>query len=411
MAEVVLAGITKRFKGPNPAAGRRSRETILAVLRGIDLKVDSGHCFALLGPSGCGKTTLLRVIAGLERPDAGGVFMDRRDVTGLPPERRPTAMVFQNYALFPHLNVAGNVAFGLRLRHKRRQEIDRRVNEMLELVHLSGLHDRRIDQLSGGQQQRVALARALVVEPRVLLLDEPLSNLDASLRRSTRSAIRDIQTALGLTTIYITHDQEEALAIADKLALMSEGRIIQTDTPKDLFERPATVEAARFLGQRNVLAARVQGVEHERFLLALREDPDGAMLRIARTAIARPGDLALREGDHVWLALRPEDIVIEKKDASAQTSSEAGSGWPAEVLLVSFASAGLEIEVRLRETGEAVRVAASREKRSSATDVTDAFLRRGDSVRLSVHPGAGLIYRRESSGVPAFAGFPSRANG
>jgi ABC-type Fe3+/spermidine/putrescine transport system ATPase subunit len=399
--EVSLEGIRKSFAR---AAAAPPGAPAPAVLRGIDLTVAPGECFALLGPSGCGKTTLLRIVAGLERPDAGRVLMDGRDVTALPPERRPTAMVFQNYALFPHLSVAGNVAFGLRLRRQTQQEIARKVDEMLELVHLPGLQDRRIDELSGGQQQRVALARVLAVEPKVLLLDEPLSNLDAMLRRSTRSAIREIQTALGLTAIYITHDQEEALAISDRLALMQEGRIVQSGTPQSLFERPATVEAARFLGQRNVVAAFVRGAEggttsqadasatahstaNGACLLALGSGESAAPLRVQGTFFPGVSATSPQNGDPVWLALLPRDIVL---------SPGGADGWLAEVTMLSFTGTETHAEVRLIETGDTLRAVVGEGAVSDALlETAAAGLRRGDRVRVRVRPGAGLIYRRQ----------------
>lgn len=227
------------------------------VLDAIDLRIAAGELFFLLGPSGCGKTTLLRHLAGFLVPDAGAIWFGDQDVTQLPPHRRGTAMMFQSYALWPHLSVAGNIAFGLEERRLSRAEIAARVDEALALVQLGGLGERRIQQLSGGQQQRVALARALVVRPRCLLLDEPLSNLDARLRLEMRVEIRRICKEFGLTAVYVTHDQAEALSMADRLAVMVAGRLAQVGTPREVYRRPLDRRVAAFIGETNLLPARV----------------------------------------------------------------------------------------------------------------------------------------------------------
>jgi iron(III) transport system ATP-binding protein len=221
----------------------------------VSLDVDQGEFFGLLGPSGCGKTTTLRMIAGLESPDSGSIAFKGSDITHLPPERRGFGMVFQNYALFPHLNVFENVAFGLRARHKTKEEMRERVNSALELVQLPGYDKRRVDELSGGQQQRVAIARAIAIEPALLLFDEPLSNLDVSLREETRSELRDLVNRLHLTAVYVTHDQEEAYALCDRISVMVGGKIMQTGRPRELYEQPAEISVARFLGRNNLIKA------------------------------------------------------------------------------------------------------------------------------------------------------------
>ncbi len=236
MTSVRLEGIVKRYG-------------LFKALDGVSFEVRSGEIFTLLGPSGCGKTTTLRVVAGFEEPDEGRVYFDGEDVTELKPYERGTAMVFQNYALWPHMKVYDNVAYGLRIRRLPESEVRRRVKWALELVGLSGLEDRYPHQLSGGQQQRVALARALVVEPRVLLLDEPLSNLDAHLRLRMREELVSLQRKLGITTIYVTHDQEEALSISDRIAVMNRGRIEQIGTPEEVYNRPRTLFTATFIGR------------------------------------------------------------------------------------------------------------------------------------------------------------------
>jgi spermidine/putrescine transport system ATP-binding protein len=219
---------------------------------GIDLHIDSGEFFALLGPSGCGKTTTLRMIGGFERPTSGRVLIDGQDVSDIPPEKRPVNTVFQSYALFPHLSVADNVGFGLRFAKVSTNEAKRRVSDVLELVRLTRLARRRPNQLSGGQQQRVALARALVLRPRVLLLDEPLGALDAKLRKDLRVELTSLQKAVGITFVFVTHDQEEALSMSHRLAVMYNGRIVQAGLPQEVYEAPATAFVAEFLGVANM---------------------------------------------------------------------------------------------------------------------------------------------------------------
>ncbi len=239
MAQVTLNRLTKHFDD-NP------------VVKGISLTVADGEFFSLLGPSGCGKTTILRMIAGFIFPTSGSVLFNDQDVTHVPANRRNTGMVFQNYALFPHMTVFENVAFGLRTRKVAAAETSDRVARALDLVGLAGLEQRPVPQLSGGQQQRVALARAVVIEPDLLLLDEPLSNLDAKLREETRDQIRELQTKLGITAIYVTHDQEEALAVSDRIAVMEEGECRQLDRPDAIYRRPANRFVAAFMGNMNL---------------------------------------------------------------------------------------------------------------------------------------------------------------
>jgi iron(III) transport system ATP-binding protein len=222
----------------------------------LSLDIERQEFFGLLGPSGCGKTTTLRMIAGLETPDTGRIAFNGRDITQFAPERRDFGMVFQNYALFPHLNVFENVAFGLRARKLAKAEIAERVRDALALVQLPGYERRAVSELSGGQQQRVAIARAIAIKPALLLFDEPLSNLDVALREETRSELRELVTKLGLTALYVTHDQEEAFALCDRISVMSEGRALQTGAPRELYERPTLIRVARFLGRNNLIVAR-----------------------------------------------------------------------------------------------------------------------------------------------------------
>ena len=284
MTGLRLSGLTKRY-GPGPAA-----------VDGMSLEVAAGEFLALLGPSGCGKTTCLRMLAGLVPPDEGGIEVGGRDVTALPPFRRNMGLVFQNYALFPHMDVAANVAFGLEMRSVSSAERARLVAEALRLVRLEGYERRRPRELSGGQQQRVALARALVIRPDVLLLDESLSNLDAKLREQMRLEIREIQRTLAITTVFVTHDQVEALSMCDRVAVMDSGRVSQVGTPEDLYERPANRFVAGFVGRANWLAgvARAGGVDLAGTrVAALHGEADGAavelMLRPHRLRLRRAG--------------------------------------------------------------------------------------------------------------------------
>ena len=227
------------------------------VLCGINLRAERGEFITLLGSSGCGKTTLLRIVAGLETCDSGSVILDGKDVTLLPPEERNVNMVFQNYALFPHMNVAENIGYSLRLKHRKRGEISKAVSDALELVQLPGYEERRPSELSGGQRQRVAIARALVNEPGVLLLDEPLGALDLQLRRQMQIELKRLQKQLGITFIYITHDQEEALNMSDRIAVMKNGIFQQIGTPTEIYDRPKNAYVARFVGSANILSGRL----------------------------------------------------------------------------------------------------------------------------------------------------------
>ena len=243
---VSLEGLEKRFGGA-------------AVVAGIDLEIAAGEFYSLLGPSGCGKTTTLRMIAGFEQPDAGRIRLGGADITALPPERRDMGMVFQNYALFPHRTVAENVGFGLRMRRTPKPDIVRRVRAALEMVRMTGLEDRRPSQLSGGQQQRVALARAIVVDPAVLLCDEPLGALDKKLRQQMQFELKSLHRRLGLTLVYVTHDQEEALTMSDRIGVMRAGRIVQSGPPSDIYDRPVDRFVADFIGDTNILSGTASG--------------------------------------------------------------------------------------------------------------------------------------------------------
>src|SRR5712671_6840501 len=275
----------------------------------VALNVEHGEFFGLLGPSGCGKTTTLRMIAGLEKPDSGTIEFSGADITNLPPERRGFGMVFQNYALFPHLNVFENVAFGLRARHKVNTEISGRVASALELVQLPGYDKRRVDELSGGQQQRVAIARAIAIEPALLLFDEPLSNLDVSLREETRSELRALVKRLNLTAVYVTHDQEEAFALCDRIAVMDKGRILQTGRPRDLYDHPANVIVARFLGNNNLIEAMRLTSSNDP-LTKFKTLEGGHTLTVSTS---HEQLMSLPVNKPCWLAIRPEVITLNDR--------------------------------------------------------------------------------------------------
>ena len=261
------------------------------VLDHLSLQVGRGRFVTLLGPSGCGKTTTIRIIAGLETPEAGRVLLNGEDVTALPPDKRRVNTVFQNYALFPHLSVYGNVAYGLKVRRLPKAEIRKKVSDMLELVELSGFEERRPAELSGGQRQRVAIARALVLDPEILLLDEPLGALDLQLRRQMQRELKAIQLRLGITFIYITHDQEEAMSMSDDIILMQDGRIEQRGTPREIYEHPATEFAASFIGESNILHGELE--VGGKVPCAAAEATPGGRLPMAAAISIRPHDISL----------------------------------------------------------------------------------------------------------------------
>jgi ABC-type Fe3+/spermidine/putrescine transport system ATPase subunit len=317
-AHVRLRGVEKAF-GTHPA------------LRGCDLDVRAGEVMTLLGPSGCGKTTLLRAIAGLVVPEAGSISIAGRDVTWVPANRRRVGMVFQHYALFPHMTVAGNVAYGLRVRRVARPEIERRVGAALALVELGALAERWPGQLSGGQQQRVALARALVLEPEVLLLDEPFGALDAKLRQAMQVDLKKLVRRVGITTVFVTHDQDEALALSDRMAVMEAGRVAQVGTPLEVYDRPASAYVADFVGRSNLLDGVAAGGRVEL--------TPGVALPAAGTG-------------PVTVVIRPEHLAI---------SAEAGrAGWPGTLAFVKHTGATTEYEVDVGRD-RPLRVVAMRE--------------------------------------------------
>ena len=350
---------------------RKSFEKETDVLKGISLAIGKGEFITLLGSSGCGKTTTLRIIAGLEMPDGGQVFLDGKDVTSLAPEARDVNTVFQNYALFPHMNVADNIGYGLKLKKTPKEEIRRKVKKMLELVQLPGYEKRKPSELSGGQKQRVAIARALVNNPKVLLLDEPLGALDLQLRRAMQIELKRLQKKLGITFVYITHDQEEAINMSDRIAVMNEGRFEQIGSPDEIYNHPRTSYVATFVGNANILKGRAAGTENGCVLVEL---PGGIM----------PVDAAgeeVKEGEEVTLAVRSENIRLD-----------GGCGLEAEVAEKSFAGGLLRVVLKLSDGTEVI---ASRYG-------IDAAVQPGEKVCLSFEAGDAVLVDRP--GNPGNAG-------
>ncbi len=326
-----------------------------AVLDGLSLRIAGGSFTALLGASGSGKTTLLRLVAGFEAPDAGRILLDGADMDGIPPYERPVNLVFQSYALFPHMSVADNIGYGLRREGLAAGEVRRRVSEMLALVRLDGLEDRKPRQLSGGQAQRVALARALAKRPKLLLLDEPMAALDRGLREHTRSELKRLHRELGTTFVLVTHDQEEALALADRVALLDRGHLAQEGTPEDLYERPASLAVARFVGEINLIGGRTS---------------DGGTVEIPGLGSIRvPARLPI--GSEVFVGIRPEKIDI------------GAVGWPATVTDVAYH--GDRSVYRLALAG-GVEIRASRPNRTGEQAEV------GESVGVSWPEGAALVF-------------------
>lgn len=330
MVSIHIRGLVKRFGD-------------VVALNGIDLDIESGELFFLLGPSGCGKTTLLRSIAGFHSPDAGTISFGDEDITRVPPYKRETAMMFQSYALWPHLNVNRNVAFGLEERKVPRAEVKRRVEQALAMVKMEGLGTRKIQELSGGQQQRVALARALVVRPRCLMLDEPLSNLDAKLRIEMRAEIRRICKEFGLTAIYVTHDQKEALSIADRMAILNAGNVAQVGTPEEIYRRPHNALVAGFVGETNLIAGEVAFRSGSAIYV---KTPSGELAGRSVEGVWEP-----QPGDKAIVSIRPECLSIHEtpqaQNAIAGLLTE--SIYLGEIAQYSLQADGRELPIRISE--------------------------------------------------------------
>jgi iron(III) transport system ATP-binding protein len=293
---LTLDHLTKKFPS-------RAGSGDLAAVNDVSLTISKGEFVTLLGPSGCGKTTTLRLIAGFEFPTSGQINLDGKSIGDIPPNQRDMAMVFQSYAVFPHLNVFENIAYGLRVRKFSDADIKQKIEKVMALVKLSGLENRAPNQISGGQQQRVALARALVVEPKVLLFDEPLSNLDAKLREEMRFEIRDLQKRLGITAIYVTHDQQEALVMSDKIAVMNSGRLMQLGSPEEIYERPKSKFVAEFIGLSDFIAGHIESFDASR-----------AQVTVGDAKLTVPTIPGLQQGQQKLLFIRPNDVEFAKEE-------------------------------------------------------------------------------------------------
>ena len=353
-----LSGIVKRFGA-------------LTVLRDISFDIGRGEFFSLLGASGCGKTTLLRILAGIEQPSEGSLLIDDQPMAGVPANRRPTNMVFQSYAIFPHLNVEENIGYGLRNFKLSRDEARARVAEAIDLVKLEGLATRNAHQLSGGQRQRVALARALVCRPKVLLLDEPLSALDKKLREEMQLELRALQRTVGITFVFVTHDQEEALTLSDRIAIMADGRVLQIDTPQGLYERPNSRAVAEFIGTMNLLPGRVSGAGGG--MVTLDAGPMGVL---AGRAV---NGAAVSEGPG-FLAIRPEQLTL----TTAEDAGEGRFSLAGEVAEAAYLGDRIHYQVRVAGAEKPVSVLVNNAEGMSVHPL-------GAKVWLGWNKASGLV--------------------
>ena len=357
-------GVTKRFGGT-------------VAVDDLTLGIFEREFFCLLGPSGCGKSTLLRMLAGFEEPSAGRVILGGQDLVGVPPYRRPVNMMFQSYALFPHMTVAGNVAFGLKQDRLPKGEIEARVQEMLRLVQLEPLAKRYPEQLSGGQRQRVALARALAKRPKVLLLDEPLAALDKKLREETQFELMDLQVRLGMTFVVVTHDQDEAMTMADRIAVMDKGKVVQVAPPGEIYEQPKTRFIAEFVGDVNILEGRVAG----------RAEDGGWRIETALTAapliVDDPGE-AFEPGQAVAVAVRPEKMVLHRDSPS----SDAANALEGKVWDIGYLGDWTVYRVRL-DSGQVLRIS-----QANAARFVERPIGWEDRVRVTFAPNAAVVLTR-----------------
>lgn len=323
-SEVVLENVTKIFKQPDTGKD-------FVAVNDLSLHIASGEMVTLLGPSGCGKTTTLRMIAGFEYPTSGKISIGNRDMTVVPPNKRNISMVFQSYALFPHMTIRDNVAYGLKIKKMSKEEIEKKTTQVMKLMHLDGLGNRYPNQLSGGQQQRVALARAVVIEPGVLLFDEPLSNLDAKLRETMREELRLLQQRLGITSLYVTHDQSEAMAISDRVVIMKDGLLMQVGSPKEIYEYPQSTFIANFIGKANFIPARYAGKGPQ---------GEGAEVRIGEhnLVLPTPGRLNFEPGEEIFISARPESMHL---------SSQAEGGLPVTIKRSIYFGSNVEYHITM----------------------------------------------------------------
>ena len=377
-----------------------------AVLDNISLEISKGEFITLLGSSGCGKTTTLRIIAGLEQPDAGSVWLDGREVTGLEPNQRDVNTVLQNYALFPHMNVAENIGYGLKLKKVPKSEIRKKVSQMLELVQLEGYEKRKPSELSGGQKQRVAIARALVNNPKILLLDEPLGALDLQLRRAMQIELKHLQKKLGITFIYITHDQEEAINMSDRIAVMKDGRIEQIGTPDEIYNHPKTSYVATFVGNANILHGAAESIQGQNAIVKIGNDKVIVKLETSQQNTEDTGGKQhLAAGEKVTLAVRSENILLQEAAVIGNTGTDNGdtvdisvsgggldahnknsvSGLQATVTEKNFAGGQLRVTLKL---SDGTQLIASRYG-------IDASVAEGQTVRCSFLPTDAVLVDRE----------------
>lgn len=374
-----------------------------AVLDNISLEISKGEFITLLGSSGCGKTTTLRIIAGLEQPDAGSVWLDGREVTGLEPNQRDVNTVFQNYALFPHMNVAENIGYGLKLKKVPKSEIRKKVSQMLELVQLEGYERRKPSELSGGQKQRVAIARALVNNPKVLLLDEPLGALDLQLRRAMQIELKHLQKKLGITFIYITHDQEEAINMSDRIAVMRDGCIEQIGTPDEIYNHPKTSYVATFVGNANILHGAAERIQGENAIVKIGNDR--VIVKLETSQQDTRAKQYLAAGEKVTLAVRSENILLQETAVIGDTGTDhretvdisvsgggldahnknSVSGLQATVTEKNFAGGQLRVTLKL---SDGTQLIASRYG-------IDASVAEGQTVRCSFLPTDAVLVDRE----------------
>ena len=374
-----------------------------AVLDNISLEISKGEFITLLGSSGCGKTTTLRIIAGLEQPDAGSVWLDGREVTGLEPNQRDVNTVFQNYALFPHMNVAENIGYGLKLKKVPKSEIRKKVSRMLELVQLEGYEKRKPSELSGGQKQRVAIARALVNNPKVLLLDEPLGALDLQLRRAMQIELKHLQKKLGITFIYITHDQEEAINMSDRIAVMRDGCIEQIGTPDEIYNHPKTSYVATFVGNANILHGVAESIQGENAIVKIGNDR--VIVKLETSQQDTRAKQYLAAGEKVTLAVRSENILLQETAVIGDTGTDyrdavdisvadgsldahnknSVSSLQATVTEKNFAGGQLRVTLKL---SDGTQLIASRYG-------IDASVAEGQTVRCSFLPTDAVLVDRE----------------
>ena len=320
---VRLSSVTKIFPQPD------GNGEFVAV-RNIDLDINDGDLVTLLGPSGCGKTTTLRMISGFEYPTSGEIFIGDKPVANVPPNKRGISMVFQSYALFPHLNIYENIAYGLRVKKLSKSVISEQTNKVIALMQLSGMESRFPNQLSGGQQQRVALARAIVIEPKVLLFDEPLSNLDAKLREHMRDELRSLQKRLGITSLYVTHDQSEAMAISDKIVIMDKGNLVQMGSPKEIYEYPNSPFVANFIGKANFLGCEYKELKNGLAYVKVGDIP---------VTVPNPGSVKIQAGDKCCLSVRPESITLVPE----------GDGIPGIISRATYFGSKIEYEMQIAD--------------------------------------------------------------